>query len=131
MLKEVHSAPYHPQTNGQIECTNQEIKQQVKTLIREGKCWSEHLSALIEVKNSSCHQTTKQIPYELLRGRALDPTTTRDVVEQHSQALANSVTAAQRETERWAAKPCVYEAQVGDVVLVRNPASTKRKDQPL
>jgi len=53
ILEEVHSAPHHPQTNGQIERVRQELRE------------------ILATKNTLRHKTTGCIPIEIHRGRLL------------------------------------------------------------
>ena len=63
-------APYHAQTNGQVERMNQTIIRMIGKLEEDKKaCWSEHLSELLLAYNATCSAVTGYSPYYLLFGR--------------------------------------------------------------
>ena len=66
-IKLIHSSPYHPQTNGSVEVTHQEIQKYIvnEYLNKKEKFNIEDsLFNIINIYNNNQHNTTKRIPKE-------------------------------------------------------------------
>jgi hypothetical protein len=70
-LLDKHSRPHNPKAQGQIERPNGDVKPRLKQAIKEGKGedLEQVLQNILRCKNNQRHNTTKQIPFEMLRGR--------------------------------------------------------------
>ena len=67
-IKLIHSSPYHPQTNGSVEVTHQEIQKYIvnEYLNKKEKFNIEDsLFNIINIHNNKQHSTTKRIPKEI------------------------------------------------------------------
>jgi transposase InsO family protein len=68
-IKQNISSAYHPQTNGQLERTNQSMEAVLRTLCNvQGNDWVWWLPVIAYTLNSRPNATTKQTPYEVLLG---------------------------------------------------------------
>ncbi|CAF4546176.1 unnamed protein product [Didymodactylos carnosus] len=66
----LYAAPYHPQTNGQIERYNATIDAKITALSNERHTnWDEQLPFVTFNYNTSIHVTTGQTPFEMMYGR--------------------------------------------------------------
>jgi hypothetical protein len=137
----VHSAPRHPQTNGQIERHNGFIKGRVKAKIASGASLTEvkeYVRVLIADKNMEVHATTKHIPYELQLGILVDhdeeveeEERNRILTVKSKEAYRNIVAAAEYAKEQWKSRKRkgVYEYTIGEKVWVKWPKKfAARKD---
>ncbi|CAF1100763.1 unnamed protein product [Didymodactylos carnosus] len=76
LLKEIgvthlYGAPYHPQTNGPVQRYNPTMDSKIVALSNERKTdWGEQLPLVTFNYNSTIRATTKQIPFEMMFGRA-------------------------------------------------------------
>jgi Integrase zinc binding domain len=79
-IKQNISSAYHPQMDGQSECTNQSLEQYLRAFCRnnQGK-WARWLSIAQYTKNSWPHATTKKTPYDMILGYT--PTTHQPIRE--------------------------------------------------
>ena len=69
-VQQLRTSPYHAQTNGQVERTNQTIIHMIGKLEEDKKaCWSEHLPELLMAYNATRSAVTGYSPYYLLFGR--------------------------------------------------------------
>lgn len=66
-IKSIMSAPYHLQTNGQIERTQQTWQQYMRVYTLEDRQWVKALSTLEFAYNSSFHHTVGQPPFHVTR----------------------------------------------------------------
>ncbi|CAF1386057.1 unnamed protein product [Rotaria sp. Silwood1] len=67
----LYSTPYHPMTNGQIERFNATMDAKIAALSNEKRTnWDEQLPFVTFNYNASIHETTGQIPFELIYGRS-------------------------------------------------------------
>ena len=67
----LYSTPYHPMMNGQIERFNATMDAKIAALSNDKRTnWDEQLPFLTFNCNTSIHQTTGQIPFELIYGRS-------------------------------------------------------------
>src|SRR6266850_4280974 len=58
---------YHPQTDGQSECTNQSLEQYLRIVCgKDQHAWAEWLSLAQYICNSWPSSTTKKTPYKLI-----------------------------------------------------------------
>ena len=61
------STDFHPQIDGQIERTNQEIEVYLRIYCsNHSETWTEHLLLMEFLHNNRIHSVTKQTPFSLL-----------------------------------------------------------------
>ena len=66
------STVFHPQTDGQTECINQELEQYLRFFVdHRQKDWQEQLASVEFVVNNKVHSTTKVSPFMANYGREL------------------------------------------------------------
>ena len=150
-VQKLRTSPYHAQTNGQVERTNQTIIHMIGKLEEDKKaCWSKHLPELLLAYNATRSTVTGYSPYYLLLGRRsripvdyLFPTL-RD--SPHQTKMEVAVAAMQKRlkeafavarclTSEEAAKQCCYydrkagavALQPGDVMVCTNGFVGKQK----
>ncbi|THD24703.1 Gypsy retrotransposon integrase protein 1 [Fasciola hepatica] len=72
-VKKTRTTPYHPQSNGLVECTNRTIEALLQSFIdnRRTNRWDELLPMCMIVYRASCHGTTQFSPAFLTLGREL------------------------------------------------------------
>ena len=69
-IKKLCTSPYHPQTNGAIECVHQTLERMIAKLDnRRHRKWPEHLASITHAYNSTRSQITGYSPYFLMMGR--------------------------------------------------------------
>uniref|UniRef100_A0A8C5PP86 Gypsy retrotransposon integrase-like protein 1 n=1 Tax=Leptobrachium leishanense TaxID=445787 RepID=A0A8C5PP86_9ANUR len=68
-VKALHSAPYHPQTNGLCERFNGTLKQLIRAFTHESKDWEKYLPHLLFAYREVPQESTGYSPFELLYGR--------------------------------------------------------------
>jgi hypothetical protein len=93
--KHRHGSALHPQSQGAVEFTNQELDQRLRFYIDKYQDdWSEHLPALDFAHNSSWHSAIDMAPLKVAFGRdvrnplSLDLTTAEAETEPEKKALA-------------------------------------------
>ena len=59
------STAYHPQTDGETGCVNQELEQYLCTMASSGKSWVELLPFTEFAHNSKTHATTCKTPFKI------------------------------------------------------------------
>jgi hypothetical protein len=135
-VKDVRTAPYHPQSDGQVERTNGTIKRMLQLAVESTKSpWSRCLPGVLYHYNNSLHSTTKAVPYEALRGRTgtrLDDgksieELTRLQMMLHDKMRIETQKAAQKMVARHSKKAKVISYEVGDRVTCRDGASKRKK----
>jgi hypothetical protein len=63
------STTNHPQTDGQSECTNQQMEQGLRVLTsKQPRDWAKWLPIVQYTKNAWINSTTKKTPFELILG---------------------------------------------------------------
>ena len=68
-VKKVHTTPYHPQGNGQLERFNSTLCNMLGTLSEEEKSdWKSHLGCMTHAYNCTKHASTTYSPYYLMFG---------------------------------------------------------------
>jgi hypothetical protein len=70
-IKQLHSLPYRPTSNGQIERVNGTLKRAINAYMTEhdSKRYIDALQHLVYAYNTAKHSTTKFSPFQLHRGR--------------------------------------------------------------
>jgi hypothetical protein len=135
-VKDISIAPYHPQSDGQVERANSTIKRKLQLLVEStGKPWSICLPLALYNYNHSVHSTTKVEPFEALRGRTgsyLDDNRTADELIKylqnlHEQIRVSTAKAQQKMVDRYSKKSKVITFKIGDQVLCKDMKTTKRK----
>ncbi|XP_049397331.1 uncharacterized protein LOC125861487 [Solanum stenotomum] len=64
------STTFHPQTDGQAECTIQTLEDMLRACVLDFKgSWDDHLPLIEFAYNNSYHSSIKMAPYEALYGR--------------------------------------------------------------
>ncbi|GJZ62706.1 putative nucleotidyltransferase, ribonuclease H [Tanacetum coccineum] len=64
------SIAYHPQTNGQSECTIQTLEDMLRSCVLDfGGSWDVHLPLVEFSYNNSCHSSVRCAPFEALYGK--------------------------------------------------------------
>jgi len=88
------STAYHPQTDGQSECTNQTVESMLRCVCTEyGQDWAEKLPRVQFALNSAVQESTKYSPAQLLLG--YQPRSVLDVFAQSTQPPPENPTAAE------------------------------------
>ena len=66
------STAYHPETNGQIERTNQELEQYLRMYVNHRQNnWAKWLATVEFAFNNKVHTATKSLPFQVNYGREL------------------------------------------------------------
>ena len=68
-IKHVRCVPYHPSSNGAVECFNQTFKQTLRASEKDGKTLSHCLADFLLTYCSMSHATTNRTPSSLFLGR--------------------------------------------------------------
>ena len=72
--RQIHTSPYHPQTDGMVERFNSTLKQLLCKLMQkrpDSKEWDDYLPFILWAYRGSKHSSTGFSPYELLYGKAM------------------------------------------------------------
>lgn len=67
----VHSTPYFPRMNGEVERQNRSLKKNLMISFNTGKKWKEELRKFLLMHRSTPHSVTNVTPAELLFGRII------------------------------------------------------------
>jgi hypothetical protein len=135
-IKEIHSSPHHPQTNGQIERANKDVKYRLVELVAQGKGprLDEELQKIIATQNTIRHKTTGHIPLEIHRGRLMHRPEDMNLEEEEKviahmrkEVVENLKKAAEKAKTRWTRNKRVKTYKVGEKVWVRQVIKSKRK----
>jgi len=72
-VKVVHSAPYKPQTNGNVERTNKTIESKIYYHMTQNgtRRWVDILDLIVENMNNSKNTTTKHTPLEIIQKKEI------------------------------------------------------------
>ncbi|KAI3827999.1 hypothetical protein L1987_02088 [Smallanthus sonchifolius] len=110
------STTYHPQTDGQTECTIQTLEDLLQACVIDfGNTWESHLPLVEFSYNNSYHTSIKAAPFEALYGRKCrSPICWAEVGDSQLTAAARDHQKSYADKHR---KP--LEFQVGDMVLLK------------
>ena len=92
-IKHICSAPYHPSSNGAVECFTQTFKQALKTSEKDSRSLSHRLSDFLFTYRSTPHATTQRTPSSLflkqeLRTRfSLQPDVGKQVADKQADQI--------------------------------------------
>ena len=128
------STAYHPETNGQIERTNQELEQYLRMYVNHRQNnWAKWLATVEFAFNNKVHTATKSLPFQVNYGRELKmgfdirkkgknekaEEFAREMKKRHEEARATLVK-SQEEMKRQADRNRkeAEEYRVGDKVLI-------------
>ncbi|XP_042467389.1 uncharacterized protein LOC122050560 [Zingiber officinale] len=79
------STAFHPQTDGQSECTIQTLEDLLRSCVMDfGGSWEDHLHLVEFAYNNGYHSTIQMAPFEALYGRACRSPTLWDKVGESS-----------------------------------------------
>lgn len=138
--KHRHGSSYHPQTQGAIEFTNQELDQRLRFYVNKYQDnWSTHLPALDFAHNSSWHSAIDMAPLKVALGKdirnplSLDLTTAMTTSKPEERALkilmqtktvqdsarAAAQTAQERQQTQANKKRRSVDFGIGDMVFLR------------
>lgn len=78
------STPYHPQSQGLVERSNQVINERIRLFSKNTKQWNKQLQELIYSINTTINKTTMNSPFRLLKGYSL-----RGAIDNHFKLLEN------------------------------------------
>ena len=68
-IKKIRTMPYHPQSNGSVECVHYTLHQMIGKLDnKQCKNWVDHLSTITHAYNATHSQITGYSPYFLMMG---------------------------------------------------------------
>lgn len=151
-LSQIHTSPYHPQTDGMVERFNATIKRMLMKLQQKGELpWDECLPFVLWAYRGATHASTGYSPHELLFGRKmrtlLDELADRwsevqefsgmdvlhylealrdklDLIRQIATEEEKQAKASQKKHHDAKAKPRSF--QVGDFVLAVQPRRQKK-----
>lgn len=123
-IKLIHTIPYWPQMNGEVERQNRGILRTLRIAKIEKKDWRKALKDYAETYNSTPHTVTGKQPFEMLNGRAaklLIPSLKDDVrfdEEVRDRDKIEKMKGKIYADKRRHAKD--GDLEVGDVVMLRN-----------
>ena len=106
------TAPYHPQSNGQVERFVQIFKNALKRTKENGKPIKQNLNIFLHMYRNTPHTTTSETPAKLLFGRQLH--TKLDLIHPCEQKLENK---QEKMLNRHQAR---RNFDIGEQVLIRN-----------
>ena len=132
-VKQVRTSPYHPQSNGSVECAHQTLIRMIGKLdpMRKNR-WPDHISSLCHTYNSTRSQVMGYSPHFLMFGRRphlpinlIFPTAHQEAVKgvdryvltlyEHLRcATSLACTVADKEAQRFKR---IYDKRAGMVVL--------------
>ena len=130
-VKHQRSSPYHPQSNGLIERTNQTVAAKIAKLAMKNQSnWDEYVYDAVYGYNIAPQKLLGVSPYEALYGRT--PTITGQESQETTnlktlhEEIRNRIAENKRKiTEKQATLPQPDDLEVGDIVLYRNRNRTK------
>ena len=150
-VKAIRTSPYHPQTDGLVECFNQTLKAMLRKVADdEGKDWDRLLPYVLFAYREVPQASTGFSPFELLYGRSvrgpLDVLREtweadsrggesvvsyilmiRERLEKMAELVQENVSRAQKQQKEWYDRNArSREFHPGDQVLVLLPTSTNK-----
>ena len=154
-IEKTHTAPYHPQSDGQMERWNHTRVDTLAKLVNDQQTdWDEHIPLILMAYNSAKHRTTGFSPNELITGWksklpidllywVSDPNYTpvyyedyvvnlQDVMENcHEIPRKNQAVATEKSQQYYDSVTRGKEYKLGDAVWMRNTTKQKGKSPKL
>ena len=150
-VQPIRTSPYHPQTDGLVECFNQTLKAMLRRAATdEGRDWDKLIPYLLFAYREVPQASTGFSPFELLYGRAVRGPldilkecweasskssksiasyvlTMQEKLAKMSELARENLVKAQQQQKQWYDQNARdQEFQVGECVLVLLPTSTKK-----
>ena len=122
-IKHIHTALYHPSSNGAVERLVQSFKQSLKASSKEGKSVECQLSNFLLAYRVTPHATTKVPPCELFLNRSVR--TRLNLLKPSSEVEVSNKQAQQKADHDGGKEERVFTAQ--QAVMVRNYGASRPK----
>lgn len=131
-IKLVHSIPYQPRINGEVEIQNKSLVKAITISLNSGRDWKEDLQKFLFMQRTTPHSVTGIPPLELFLKRkirdklpSMEALTLPNVVDEE---LRDRDKAAKQKGKDYADQRFHHKEsnlKAGDRVLVRRPTKTK------
>jgi predicted aspartyl protease len=130
-IKHQRSSPYHPQSNGLVERTNQTVASKIAKLRMKNQLnWDDYLYDAVYGYNISPQKLLGTSPYEAMYGRlpkitGKETSETINLKELHEDIRERIVKNKTKIMETQATLPQPDDLEVGDIVIYKNRSRTK------